>query len=101
MDLRWLRFASYFKGSSNLCQAPEGTPIHVFFRDVPQARLSFEKLKFVALNRHEPLDSSEIPAAFTGTLVALCHCSMSVLEAHTVQCSPFTSIFPFDRLVPE
>jgi hypothetical protein len=100
MDLRWLRFASYFKRKKDLCQAPQGTPTQRFFRDVPRSRLSFKKLKFVALNRHEPLDFSEIPAAFTGTLVALCDCSNVAMDVHTAPASPFTTIFPYDNLAP-
>eukprot|EP00445_Apocalathium_hangoei_P068247 CAMPEP_0204128750 /NCGR_PEP_ID=MMETSP0361-20130328/12368_1 /ASSEMBLY_ACC=CAM_ASM_000343 /TAXON_ID=268821 /ORGANISM="Scrippsiella Hangoei, Strain SHTV-5" /LENGTH=624 /DNA_ID=CAMNT_0051081047 /DNA_START=35 /DNA_END=1909 /DNA_ORIENTATION=- len=69
-ELRWLRFAAYFRGDMDPCKPPMGFPLRSFFEPLPRTRLPLRRLRFGLV--HGPLPPGEIEATFTGTIVALC-----------------------------
>mmetsp|Transcript_65900 Transcript_65900/g.213200 ORF Transcript_65900/g.213200 Transcript_65900/m.213200 type:complete len:621 (+) Transcript_65900:66-1928(+) len=69
-ELRWLRFAAYFRGDMDPCRPPMGSPLRSFFEPLPRTRLPLSRLSFGLV--HGPLPPGEIEATFTSTIVALC-----------------------------
>jgi len=67
---RWLRFTSYFRPDLDPCTRPAGMRARELFGSLPRGRLPLTKLRFGLV--HMSLPASEIEAAFTGTIAALC-----------------------------
>lgn len=78
-ELRWLRFACNFRPDVGPCRYPAGVALRDFFGDLPRWEVPFVAVRFGLI--HGPLLPSEVEAAFTGTLVALCRASRPVSQA--------------------
>lgn len=69
-ELRWLRFACNFRPDLGPCRLPRGITLRDFFGQLPRWHVPLASVRFGQL--HGALVESEVEAAFTGTLVALC-----------------------------
>eukprot|EP00439_Symbiodinium_sp_Y106_P085243 s923_g27.t4 len=69
-QLRWLRIAGHFQPDLDPCLAPHAVAPQTFFSMVPRWRLQMKGLRFGLIAGH--LLHSEVEAALTGTVVALC-----------------------------
>lgn len=69
-EMRWLRMAGYFRHEEDPCARPSGLPASDFFRRSAPVRLPLRRLRFGIVGG--ALCESEVEAALTGTLVALC-----------------------------
>lgn len=69
-QLRWLRIAGHFQPNLDPCLAPHAVAPQTFFSMVPRWRLQMKGLRFGLIAGH--LLHSEVEAALTGTVVALC-----------------------------
>ena len=69
-QLRWLRIAGHFQPHLDPCLPPHAVAIQTFFSSVPRWRLAMKGLRFGLIAGH--LLHSEVEAALTGTVVALC-----------------------------
>lgn len=69
-ELRWYRFAFYFQPDLDPCRRVHGTHPRELFNRRPRGRLPLGRLRFGLV--HMDLPASEVEAAFTGTVVALC-----------------------------
>ncbi|CAK9104292.1 Polynucleotide 5'-hydroxyl-kinase nol9 (Nucleolar protein 9 homolog) [Durusdinium trenchii] len=71
VQLRWLRMAAHFKPSLDPCRYAEAMAIQDFFSDVPRWHLPLTRFRFGLFAGH--LLPSEVEAALTGAVVALCY----------------------------
>lgn len=107
LELRWLRFACYFRPDMDPCESPQSVSMRNFLSPVPLLRLSLSTLSFGLM--HSSISPSEVDAAFTGTVVALCEVSSpsgvmqgdepSVLaepEAQPARCMALAFVHAFD-----
>lgn len=69
-EMRWLRFQSYFRPETDPCQRPKASTTQDFFRLVPRLHLPLAQLRFGQVQGG--LVGSEVEAAFTGAVVAIC-----------------------------
>ena len=69
-QLRWLRVAGHFQPDLDPCMPPHAVAMQTFFSAVPRWRLTMKGLRFGLIAGH--LLHSEVEAALTGTVVALC-----------------------------
>eukprot|EP00931_Biecheleriopsis_adriatica_P000326 TRINITY_DN100345_c0_g1_i1.p1 TRINITY_DN100345_c0_g1~~TRINITY_DN100345_c0_g1_i1.p1 ORF type:complete len:253 (-),score=37.87 TRINITY_DN100345_c0_g1_i1:47-748(-) len=81
MELRWLRLASYFRPELDPCRPPEAIPVRDFFGCLPKLRLPLQSLRFGMVTGRLP--ASEVEAALTGTVVALCRGELAGSELQT------------------
>ena len=69
-QLRWLRIAGHFQPDLDPCLPPHAVATQTFFSSVPRWRVAMKGLRFGLIAGH--LLHSEVEAALTGTVVALC-----------------------------
>lgn len=69
-DMRWLRFACHFRRDLDPCVPPTSICLRHFFAPLPRVRLCLRRVQFGTIPG--ALLPSEVEAAFTGLVVALC-----------------------------